>query len=94
MARSLIAEFGSLRELLSADAPRWAGKAGIGPARYATLMAALELARRHLMEPLRARRALDHPGYHPPVSAGAAAGSAVRGVLLPVPGQSPPADRF
>lgn len=61
VARSLIAEFGSLRELLSADRPRWAGKAGIGPARYATLMASIELARRHLMEPLRARSALDTP---------------------------------
>ena len=61
VARSLLAEFGSLRELMSADRPRWAGKAGVGPARYATLMASLELARRHMMEPLRTRSALNTP---------------------------------
>ena len=53
LARSLIADFGSLGALLSADRPRWEGRRGIGPARYATLMAALELARRHFREPLR-----------------------------------------
>ena len=53
LARSLIADFGSLRELLSADRPRWEGKLGIGPARYATLMASIELARRHFSETLR-----------------------------------------
>src|SRR5262249_11579679 len=61
LARSLIAEFGSLRELLGADRPRWEGKLGIGPARYATLMAALELARRHFQEPLRSSSALNGP---------------------------------
>jgi DNA repair protein RadC len=61
VARSLIADFGSLRELLGADRPRWKGKPGIGPARYATLMAAIELARRHFREPLRTSSALSAP---------------------------------
>ncbi|MDB6089557.1 MAG: repair protein RadC [Gammaproteobacteria bacterium] len=53
LARAHIAAFGSLRELLSAERPRWSGKQGVGPARYATLQAALELARRHLRETMR-----------------------------------------
>ena len=61
VARSLITEFGSLRELLSADRRRWDGKLGIGPARYATLMASIEIARRHLREPLRTGSALTAP---------------------------------
>jgi DNA repair protein RadC len=63
VARSLIADFGSLRELLSAERPRWQGKRGIGPARYATLMASIELARRHLREPLRSSSALSAPDF-------------------------------
>jgi DNA repair protein RadC len=63
VARSLIADFGSLRELLSADRPRWKGKQGIGPARYATLMASVELARRHFREPLRSSSALSAPDF-------------------------------
>jgi DNA repair protein RadC len=63
VARSLIAEFGSLRELLSADRGRWKGKPGIGPARYASLMASIEIARRHLREPLRTSSALTTPDY-------------------------------
>jgi DNA repair protein RadC len=61
VARSLIAEFGSLREMLSADRRRWEGKLGIGPARYATLMASIEIARRHFREPLRTSSALTAP---------------------------------
>jgi len=53
MARSLIGEFGSLRAFLCADRGRCLGQRGIGPARYATLQAALELARRHYREPMR-----------------------------------------
>jgi DNA repair protein RadC len=61
VARSLILDFGSLREMLSADRPRWNGKLGIGPARYARLMASVELARRHLKEPLKIGCALTAP---------------------------------
>ena len=53
IARSLIDEFGSLREMLNADKRRWEGKQGIGLARYAMLKAALEIGRRYLREPLR-----------------------------------------
>ncbi|HEV7444412.1 MAG TPA: DNA repair protein RadC [Steroidobacteraceae bacterium] len=63
VARSLIADFGSLRELLSADRPRWEAQLGIGPARYATLMASIELARRHFREPLRSSSALSAPDF-------------------------------
>src|ERR1700742_1045405 len=61
LARGLIAEFGSLRELLGADLPRWRDKPGIGPARYAAVKAALELAKRHLGESLRTGCALSAP---------------------------------
>jgi DNA repair protein RadC len=63
VARSLLADFGSLRELLSADRPRWRGKLGIGPARYAAIMASIELARRHFREPLRSSSALSAPDF-------------------------------
>lgn len=61
LARDLIGHFGSLREMLSADRSRWRGKRGIGPARYAALMASIELARRHFLEPLRTSSALTAP---------------------------------
>jgi DNA repair protein RadC len=61
LARTLIAEFGSLRNLLSADRPRFLGQPGIGPARYAALQAAVELARRHFSEALRVGSALAAP---------------------------------
>src|ERR1700761_6522495 len=49
LARAHIAEFGSLRALLSSDYAGWKNKEGFGIARYAKLQAALELARRHLL---------------------------------------------
>ena len=61
LARSLIAQFGSLRELLTAGRPRCLGQPGVGPARYATLQAAVELSRRHFHEALRAGPALAAP---------------------------------
>jgi DNA repair protein RadC len=57
----LISAFGSLREFLSADADKCLGQHGIGPARYAALQAALELARRHYCEPLKVGSALSAP---------------------------------
>lgn len=62
LARSLIAEFGSLRELLAADRSQWRRRCGVGPARFATLKAAVELTRRHFLEPLRRGATLDSPG--------------------------------
>lgn len=53
VARSLIADFGSLRELLAADQQRMENRRGIGPARYALFQAALEISRRVLQESLR-----------------------------------------
>jgi len=61
LARTLIAEFGSLRALLSAERARLLLQRGIGPARYAVLRAALELARRHFREALQAGPALAAP---------------------------------
>ena len=61
LARGLIAEFGSLRTLLSAEAGRCLSQSGLGPARYAILQAALELARRHFREALRVGPALAAP---------------------------------
>lgn len=61
LARGLISEFGSLRNLLNADPPRTLGTAGMGPARFATLKAAVELARRHFREALQVGPALAAP---------------------------------
>jgi DNA repair protein RadC len=48
IARQLLQHFGgSLRRLLTASADTLLERRGLGPARYATLMAALEIARRH-----------------------------------------------
>jgi DNA repair protein RadC len=55
---ALIEEFGSLREMLSADRQRWEGRPGVGMAKYAALMASIEISRRYLMEPLRETSAL------------------------------------
>jgi DNA repair protein RadC len=61
LARCLISEFGSLRNLLNAEAARCLAQTGIGPARYAILNAAVELARRHFREALRVGPALAGP---------------------------------
>lgn len=52
-ARGLLAGHGSLRALLDLPAPALARLPGLGPARSCTLVAALELARRHLQTRLR-----------------------------------------
>ena len=62
IARQLLQHFGgSLRRLLTSDAENLLALRGLGPARYATLMAALELARRHYCEALRAGPAMNAP---------------------------------
>jgi DNA repair protein RadC len=62
IARQLLLQFGgSLRRLLTANASVMLEQRGLGPARYATLMAALELARRHYREALRAGPAMNAP---------------------------------
>ena len=61
-ARSCSQHFGgSLRRLLTSEADSLLALRGLGPARYATLMAALELARRHYCEALRAGPAMNAP---------------------------------
>jgi DNA repair protein RadC len=61
LARDLLSEFGSLRRLLTAGSQPLLAQRGLGPARFATLMAALELARRHYCEALRAGPAMNAP---------------------------------
>ena len=61
LARGLLTDFGSLRDLLSAQASRCLARKGMGPARYAILQAAVELARRHFRETLRLGPALAAP---------------------------------
>lgn len=60
LARSLLKDFGSLRDLLGADLSSWRRK-GVGPARYATVQAAVELAKRHFREQMRAGSPLTSP---------------------------------
>jgi DNA repair protein RadC len=60
MARSLLKDFGCLRALLNARLSRWRRK-GIGPARYAAVQAAVELAKRHLSEEMRIGSPLTTP---------------------------------
>lgn len=52
LARQLLADFGSLRSVLVADAERFCARKGLGPAKFVQLQAALEIARRHLAEEL------------------------------------------
>ena len=61
LARHLLHQFGSLRALLEADQPTFAGQLGLGPAKFAQLQAVLEMARRHLAERLRQNSVLDSP---------------------------------
>jgi DNA repair protein RadC len=61
LARTLIMEFGSLRDFLNADRTRCLQKRGIGPAKYAALQASVELARRYFRETLKTGSALAAP---------------------------------
>jgi DNA repair protein RadC len=60
MARSLLKDFGCLRDLLNARLSRWRRK-GIAEARYAAVQAAVELAKRHLQEEMRIGSPLTAP---------------------------------
>ena len=61
VARNLLKEFGSLRSLLTADKNALCEAPGMGVARYATLQAVLELARRHFAELMLAGPVLANP---------------------------------
>lgn len=60
-ARELLARHGGLRALLCAAHPGAAGQPGLGPVGFCRVQAALELARRHYEQALRAGPALDSP---------------------------------
>jgi DNA repair protein RadC len=61
MARGLLVEFGSLRNLLTAERDRLCKTRGLGTARYSTLQAALELTRRHYQQLMMVGPALANP---------------------------------
>jgi DNA repair protein RadC len=61
IARDLLVTFRSLRGLLTANREAVCATAGLGPARYAALQAALELARRHAQELMQHGPALSNP---------------------------------
>lgn len=61
LARSLLADFGSLRALLAADLRTFSRHKGLGSAKYAQLQAVLEMARRHLLAQLSSPEALNSP---------------------------------
>lgn len=58
VARGLLTEFGGLRPLLAAEREDLCATPGLGAAKYAQLMAALEIGRRHLGETLNRGTAL------------------------------------
>jgi len=61
VARELLGRFGSVRDLLSAAAGPLPGTKGLGEAKRAQMLAAIELARRSLKEDLETRGALNSP---------------------------------
>ena len=61
VARDALGSFSSLRLLLAADRTRFCAEAGLGPARFAELKAAIELARRQLSESMRAGPVMSNP---------------------------------
>lgn len=63
LARDLLARAGSLRGLMAADRESCLRLRGVGLARWCRLQAALEMARRHYQEQLRARPMLEAPHH-------------------------------
>jgi len=63
LARDLLDEHGSLRNLLAADHHRFCASHGLGKAKYAQLQAVLEMGRRHLRETLQRGDALTSPQH-------------------------------
>jgi DNA repair protein RadC len=61
LARAMLDEWGGLAKLLAGSAPELARTKGLGPARTARLLAALELGRRYLEAPSDPRSALQAP---------------------------------
>ncbi len=63
LARELLHEYGSLRQLLAADQRRFCASRGLGQAKYAQLQAVLEMGRRHLRETLERGDPLSSPQH-------------------------------
>ena len=61
VARELLQECGSLRTLLGLSIAQFCRRAGLGPAKYVLLQAALEISRRHLAESLTRSHELTSP---------------------------------
>jgi len=61
LAREVLKSFRSLRKLLASDRRRFCAEPGLGPARFAELQAAIEIARRQLAESLRVGPSLGSP---------------------------------
>src|SRR5690554_1496780 len=61
LARHLIQRHGGLRSLLDTDLERFCETPGLGPAKYAQIQAAVELARRQLRENLERSHPLTSP---------------------------------
>lgn len=61
LGRELMCRFGSLRALLAGRREDLARVPGVGPAKWATLLAAVEITRRSLAEEVRAGDVLSHP---------------------------------
>jgi DNA repair protein RadC len=62
LGRDMVGHFGSLNGLFSASLDDFSAINGLGPAKYAQLQAVLELARRALLEELKAGVTLSSPG--------------------------------
>jgi DNA repair protein RadC len=61
LAREILKSFQSLRKLIASDQQRFCAEPGLGPARFAELQAAAEIARRQLSESLRVGPSLSSP---------------------------------
>src|SRR5271170_4142694 len=61
LARDALKHFQSLRKLIASDRQRFCAEPGLGPARFAELQAAVEIARRQLSETLRTGPSLSSP---------------------------------
>jgi DNA repair protein RadC len=61
LAREILKNFQSLRKLIASDQQRFCAEPGLGPARFAELQAAAEIARRQLTESLRVGPSLSSP---------------------------------
>ena len=63
LARDCLNHFGNLRKLLTAEQSQFCQHKGLGNAKYAQLQAVLEMARRHLAQPLSQGDAITDPSH-------------------------------